>query len=131
MKQRRAATITSGIEAMKAPTFPTKVISKKYVCYGLVIFAHSMRNFSLKRKCKISFLPIIESSTSKIAPNPTALRLPILVTAIVCTFSVIVAEPTPVPQRPAKTVETPSTPIPLQTTPDVGGRVATNKDDAW
>lgn len=65
------------------------------------------------------------------APNSTALRLPIFVTAIVCTFSVRVEEPVPVPQRPAKTPQSPSRPIPLLTTPGVGGLDATNKDDAW
>ena len=64
------------------------------------------------------------------APNSTALRLPILVTAIVCTFSVRVVDPTPVPQRPAKMLEIPSMPIPLLSTPGVGGLEATNKDDA-
>lgn len=64
-------------------------------------------------------------------PNSTALRLPILVTAIVCTFSVKVVEPVPVPQRPANTLERPSRPIPQLTMPSVGGLDATNNDDAW
>lgn len=64
------------------------------------------------------------------APNSTALLLPILVTAIVCTFSVRVVDPTPVPQSPAKILETPSMPIPLLRTPGVGGLDATNKDEA-
>lgn len=89
-----------------------------------------MRAFYIKTNAR-SYLPTRERSISTIAPNPTALRLPILVTAIVCTFSVIVADPTPVHHRPAKTVEIPSTPTPLLTIPAVGGLVATNKDDAW
>lgn len=64
------------------------------------------------------------------APSSTALRLPILVTAIVCTFSVSVVDPVPVPQRPAKTLQSPSRPIPRLRTPGVGGLEATNKDDA-
>lgn len=59
-----------------------------------------------------------------------ALRLPILVTAIVCTFSVKVADPVPVPHRPAKRLQRPSRPIPRLKTPGVGGLDATNNDDA-
>lgn len=64
------------------------------------------------------------------APNSTALRLPIFVTAIVCTFSVREVEPVPVPHKPAKMLHKPSRPIPRLTTPGVGGLDATNKDDA-
>lgn len=60
-----------------------------------------------------------------------ALRLPILVTAIVCTFSVRLVDPVPVPQRPAKTLHRPSRPIARLTTPGVGGLEATSNDDAW
>lgn len=65
------------------------------------------------------------------APTSTPLRLPIFVTAMVCTFSVRVVEPTPVPHKPAKTPEIPSKPIPRLRTPAVGGLEATNRDDAW
>lgn len=65
------------------------------------------------------------------APNSTALRLPILVTAMVCTFSVKVVDPVPVPHKPAKTLERPSRPIPRLRTPGVGGLDATNSEDAW
>jgi len=41
-----------------------------------------------------------------------------------------VVDPVPVPQRPAKTLERPSKPIPRLRTPGVGGRDATNKEDA-
>lgn len=65
------------------------------------------------------------------APISTALRLPIFVTAVVCTFSVKVVDPVPVPQRPAKTLQRPSRPIARLTTPGVGGLDATSSDDAW
>lgn len=65
------------------------------------------------------------------APNSTALRLPILVTAIVWTFSVKVVDPVPVPHRPANTLERPSKPIPRLRTPQVGGLDATNNEEAW
>lgn len=65
------------------------------------------------------------------APSSTDLRLPTLVTAMVCTFSVSVVEPVPVPQRPANTLQSPSRPIPRLRTPGVGGLDATNNDDAW
>lgn len=64
------------------------------------------------------------------APNSTVLLLPIFVTAIVCTFSVKVVDPIPVPHKPAKMPEIPSTQIPRLTTPGVGGLDATNNDDA-
>uniref|UniRef100_A0A7C9EJ60 Uncharacterized protein n=1 Tax=Opuntia streptacantha TaxID=393608 RepID=A0A7C9EJ60_OPUST len=76
-------------------------------------------------------LPIRDKMIKTNAPNSTALRLPILVTAIVWTFSVRVEDPVPVPQRPAKTLQRPSIPIPRLRTPGVGGLDATNKDDAW
>lgn len=76
-------------------------------------------------------VPIRDKTIKTQAPNSTALRLPILVTAMVCTFSVSVVDPVPVPQRPANTLERPSRPIPLLTTPGVGGLDATNNDDAW
>lgn len=76
-------------------------------------------------------LPTSDNSIRKHAPNWTALRLPILVTAMVWTFSVKVVDPVPDPQRPAKTLERPSKPIPRLRTPGVGGRDATNKEDAW
>jgi hypothetical protein len=72
-----------------------------------------------------------DNSIRKNAPSWTAQRLPILVTAIVWTFSVKVVDPVPVPQRPAKTLERPSKPIPRLRTPGVGGLDATNKEDAW
>jgi len=75
--------------------------------------------------------PIRDKMIKTNAPNSTALRLPILVTAIVWTFSVRVEDPVPVPQRPAKTLQRPSIPIPRLRTPGVGGLDATNKDDAW
>lgn len=65
------------------------------------------------------------------APTSTPFRLPIFVTAMVCTFSVRVVEPTPVPHKPAKTPEIPSKPIPRLRTPGVGGLEATRRDDAW
>lgn len=65
------------------------------------------------------------------APTSTALRLPILVTAMVWTFSVRVVDPVPVPQIPASTLEMPSRPIPRLRTPEVGGLDATSRDDAW
>ena len=64
------------------------------------------------------------------APNSTARRLPIFVTAMVCTFSVRVVHPVPMPQRLAMALVIPSIPIPLLTTPGVGAPDATNKDDA-
>ena len=67
---------------------------------------------------------------SKHAPKSTALRLPIFVTAIVCTFSVRDVEPVPVPHKPAKMLARPSIPIPRLTTPGVGGLDATKSDDA-
>lgn len=79
---------------------------------------------------EIKGIPTSDKMIKTHAPNSTALRLPILVTAIVCTFSVRVVELVPVPQRPAKTPERPSRPIPLLTMPGVGGLDATNKDDA-
>uniref|UniRef100_A0A2P2M6Y0 Nucleobase-ascorbate transporter 12 n=1 Tax=Rhizophora mucronata TaxID=61149 RepID=A0A2P2M6Y0_RHIMU len=96
MKQRRAATMTSGIEAINPPT-----------------------------------LPIRDSTIKTQAPTSIALRLPIFVTAIVCTFSVRVVEPVPVPHRPAKMLERPSSPIPRLTMPGVGGLEAPNNDAAW
>ncbi|KAG2397432.1 uncharacterized protein HKW66_Vig0143320 [Vigna angularis] len=50
---------------------------------------------------------------------------------IIGTFSVKVIDPVPVPHRPAKTQERPSTPIPRLRTPVVGGLDATNNEDAW
>jgi len=76
-------------------------------------------------------LPTRDNTIRIHAPNWTALRLPILVTAIVWTFSVKVVDPVPVPQRPAKTLERPSRPIPRLRTPGVGGLDATNNEDAW
>ena len=80
---------------------------------------------------EVKDLPIRDKRIKAHAPNSTALRLPILVTAIVCTFSVKVVEPFPVPHRPAKTLQRPSRPIPRLTTPGVGGLDATNNEDAW
>jgi hypothetical protein len=77
------------------------------------------------------YSPTRDKAIRKHAPNTTALRLPILVTAMVCTFSVREVDPVPVPQRPAKTLERPSRPIPRLTTPGVGGLDATNNEDAW
>lgn len=82
------------------------------------------------RNDKVQHIPIRDRKINKQAPNSTALRLPILVTAMVCTFSVRVEEPVPMPHRPAKMLERPSSPIPLLTTPGVGGLDATNSDDA-
>lgn len=75
-------------------------------------------------------IPIRDRTISTHAPNSTALRLPIFVTAMVCTFSVRVVEPVPIPQRPANTLERPSRPIPRLKTPAVGGLDATNNDEA-
>lgn len=77
------------------------------------------------------FLPITDKTIKTPAPTSTALRLPILVTAMVCTFSVSVDDPVPVPQRPAKTLERPSRPMPRLRMPGVGGRDATKSEDAW
>lgn len=76
-------------------------------------------------------LPISDRTIRIQAPTSMALRLPIFVTAMVCTFSVRVVDPVPVPHKPAKTLEMPSRPIPRVRTPWVGGLAATNNDDAW
>lgn len=76
-------------------------------------------------------IPTRDNTIIMHAPSSTALRLPILVTAIVWTFSVNVADPVPVPQRTAKKLVRPSKPIPLLRTPRVGGLDATNNEDAW
>lgn len=77
------------------------------------------------------YSPTRDKTIKMHAPNSTALRLPILVTAMVCKFSVRVVDPVPVPQRPAKMLERPSRPIPRLRTPGVGGLDATNNEDAW
>lgn len=75
-------------------------------------------------------IPTRDRTIKTTAPRETALRLPILVTAMVCTFSVKVVDPVPVPHRPAKRLVRPSRPIPRLKTPGVGGLEATNNDDA-
>lgn len=65
------------------------------------------------------------------APNSTARRLPIFVTAMVCTFFVNVLAPEPVPQKPAKRLVNPSSPMLLLTTPGGGARDATRREAAW
>ncbi|KAG0555717.1 hypothetical protein KC19_12G189400 [Ceratodon purpureus] len=64
------------------------------------------------------------------APNSTGRRLPILVTAIVCTFSVKVVAPAPVPQKPASMLVNPSKPMLRLTTPGGGALEATKRDEA-
>lgn len=64
------------------------------------------------------------------APATKAFLLPIFVTSRVCIFSVSVVEPMPVPHSPARMLEIPSKPIPLLTTPGVGGLKFTSKDEA-
>jgi len=76
-------------------------------------------------------LPTSDNSIRKHAPNWTTLRLPILVTTMVWTIFFKVVDPVPVPQRPAKTLERPSSPITRLRILGVGGRDATNKEDAW
>lgn len=78
-----------------------------------------------------SSLPTNEKRISNDAPNSRAFLLATLVTSMVCTFSVIVVDPVPVPQSPANILANPSKPIPLLTTPGVGGLKFTNKDVAW
>lgn len=75
--------------------------------------------------------PTTAATINTHAPNSTARRLPILVTAIVCTFSVSVDAPAPVPHNPAKKLVRPSSPIPRLTTPGGGALDATSKDVAW
>lgn len=65
------------------------------------------------------------------APISTGRRLPILVTAIVWTFSVKVVAPEPVPQKPANMLVNPSNPMLRLTTPGVGALDATRSDEAW
>ena len=69
--------------------------------------------------------------TNTAAPSCKALLLPILVVSRVCMFSVNVVDPVPVPHTPAIKVEIPSSPIPLLTTPRVGGLKFTSSDAAW
>lgn len=78
-----------------------------------------------------SSLPTNEKRISNDAPNSRAFLLATLVTSMVCIFSVIVVDPVPVPQSPANILANPSKPIPLLTTPGVGGLKFTNKDVAW
>jgi hypothetical protein len=76
-------------------------------------------------------LPKNEKMTNKAAPSCKALRLAILVVSRVCMFSVNVVDPVPVPHTPAMKVEIPSSPIPLLTTPRVGGLKFTSSEAAW
>lgn len=62
-----------------------------------------------------------EKKIKKAAPISTALRLATFVMLMVCTFSVKVVDPVPVPQSPASALQKPSTPTPLLTIPGVGG----------
>ena len=80
---------------------------------------------------KFHIIPKNEKMTNKAAPSCKALRLAILVVSRVCMFSVNVVDPLPVPHTPAMTVEIPSSPIPLLTTPRVGGLKFTSSDAAW
>lgn len=64
------------------------------------------------------------------APICKAFLLPILVTSMVCMFSVKVVDPVPVPQSPASILEIPSKPMALLTIPGVGGLKLTSKDVA-
>lgn len=77
------------------------------------------------------YSPTSDKTIKMHAPSSTALRLPIFVTAIVWTFSVSVVDPVPVPHRPAKMLERPSSPIPRLRTPGEGGLDATNNEVAW
>jgi hypothetical protein len=71
-----------------------------------------------------------EKMINKAAPSCKALLLAILVISRVCMFSVNVVDPAPVPHNPAIKVVTPSRPIPLLTTPRVGGLKLTSSDAA-
>ena len=68
--------------------------------------------------------------TSKAAPSCKALLLAILVVSRVWMFAVNVVDPVPVPHSPAIKVEIPSRPIPLLTTPRVGGLKLTSNEAA-
>ena len=81
------------------------------------------------QKCHI--IPKNEKMTNKAAPSCKALRFAILVVSRVYMFSVNVVDPVPVPHTPAMKVEIPSSPIPLLTTPRVGGLKFTSSDAAW
>lgn len=75
-------------------------------------------------------LPTNEKRIKKAAPISMA-RLPaIFVMLSVCTFSVKVVEPVPVPHNPARMLVQPSRPIPLLTIPGVGGFKFTSRDAA-
>lgn len=87
--------------------------------------------YVLRQNVRLVYLPTKDKTMSTVAPNCTARRLPILVTAIVCTFSVNVVAPVPVPHRPAKAQVRPSRPILRLTTPGVGALAATKSDVAW
>lgn len=68
--------------------------------------------------------------TSKAPPSCKALLLAILVVSRVWMFSVNVVDPVPVPHSPAIKVQIPSRPIPLLTTPRVGGLKLTSNEAA-
>lgn len=72
-------------------------------------------------------IPKKEKRINNIAPSCSALLLAIFVVPTVCTFSVRVVDPRPVPHNPAMILVTPSRPIPLLTIPCVGGLKFTSK----
>ena len=104
------------------PSFYRNILNFPAVIYSSIKTVKNLFNKHIPTRDKTIRTP---------APNSMALRLPILVTAMVCTFSVRVVEPVPVPHRPAKTLQKPSRPIARLTTPGVGGLDATNNDEAW
>lgn len=137
--RRRDSTIhASGGKQRHYPSFLQYLSTKRSTNFtSQEDIVSNLKSFHLYRViCRVSekkwnSLPTTDSRIKMQAPNSIGRRLPIFVTAIVCTFSVRVEAPAPVPQKPASMLVNPSKPMLRLTTPGVGALEATKRDVAW